>query len=76
MPADHGRRVHDVEVIAPGRPNLPEPDPEHSVGVGQAGGRVGPKSNLKLVAENDVFKRDVATRAEKGNETANEYREE
>jgi hypothetical protein len=31
---------------------------------------------LELVAENDVFKRDVATRAQKGKKTADEYRKE
>jgi len=53
-----------------------EPYPEHPIRVGQARGGIGAKGDLELVAENDVFKRDVATRSEEGKKTADQEREE
>jgi hypothetical protein len=47
-----------------------KPDPEQSVGVGQAGRGIGAKGDLELVAENEIFKREVATRSEAGKKTA------
>jgi hypothetical protein len=66
--------VCDVEVIAPGWPRVSEPDPEHPIRVGQAGRRIGAKGHLELVAENEVFKRDVATRSEGGKDSADQER--
>jgi hypothetical protein len=40
------------------------------------GRRIGAKGDLELVAENEVFKRDVATRSEGGKKTADQNREE
>lgn len=74
--AEHGFRFHDVEVIAPGWPRAVEPDPEHPIRVGQAGRRVGAKGDLELVAEDEVLKCDVATRAEGGKKTADDEIEE
>jgi hypothetical protein len=42
----------------------------------QARRGIGAKSDLELVAENDVFKRDVTTRSEEGKKTADQEREE
>ena len=76
MPAEHGCRFHDVEVIAPGWPCASKPDPEQAIRVGQAGRWIGAKGDLELVAEDDAFKRDVATRSEEGKKTADQEREE
>jgi hypothetical protein len=51
---------------------MSEPDPEQPVGVGQAGRRIGSERDLKLVAEDQVFKRNVATRSERCKKAANE----
>jgi hypothetical protein len=65
-----------VEVIAPGRPRVSEPDPEHAIGVAEAGRGVGAKGDLELVAENQVLQHDIATRSEKGKKTADQEIEE
>ena len=70
VPPDHGFWLHDVELIAPRRPSLSEPDPEEAIRVGQAWRGIGAKDNLKLVTENEVFKRDVTTRSERDQQTA------
>jgi hypothetical protein len=61
MPADHGLRLDDEEVGVPGRPEPPQPGPKNAVRVPQAGSGIGSKGDLELVAENEVFKRDVTT---------------
>jgi len=76
VPAENSCRFDDLEVIAPGRPRVSEPYPEHPIRVGQARRGIGAKGDLELVAENDVFKRDVATRSEEGKKTADQEREE
>jgi hypothetical protein len=52
VPADDRRWLDDQEVVAPGRPALPEPDPENAIRVPQTGGGVGLESDVELVAEN------------------------
>jgi hypothetical protein len=72
VPAEHGFRFHDMEVIAPGWPRAVQPDPEHPIRVGQAGTRVGAKGDLELVAEDEVLKCDVVTSSEGGKKTADD----
>jgi hypothetical protein len=76
VPTEHSFWLDDVEVIAPRRPNLSEPDPEEAIRVGQAWRGIGAKDNLKLVTENEVFKRDVTTRSERDQQTAEQEGEE
>jgi hypothetical protein len=75
VPAEDSCRFDDLEVIAPGWPRVSEPYPEHPIRVGQVGRRIGAKGDLELVAENEVFKRDIATRSEGGQKTADQERE-
>jgi len=76
VPPEHGFWLHDVEVIAPGRPGVLNPDPEQPIGVGQAERGISAKGDLELVAENEILKRDVATRSEAGKKTAEQEGEE
>ena len=76
MPAEDSCWFDDLEVIAPGWPRVSEPYPEHPIRVGQVGRRIGAKSDLELVAENEVFKRDVTTRSERDQQTAEQEGEE
>jgi hypothetical protein len=52
VPADNRLWPDDEEVLAPGRPELPEPDPENAIRVPQTGSGVGSERDLELVAEN------------------------
>jgi hypothetical protein len=61
VPADDRRWLDDQEVVAPGRPEPPEPGPENAVRVRQSGSGIGSEGDLELVAENKVFKGDVTT---------------
>jgi hypothetical protein len=65
-----------VEVITPARPRRSEPDSEETVGVGQAGRRIGAKGNMELVAEDEVLKCHVATGSEVGEKAAKQEADE
>jgi len=56
MPANHGCRSHDPQVIRPATwPYAPEPYPEDSIGSTQAHFRLGPREHLELVAQYQVL---------------------
>jgi hypothetical protein len=65
-----------VEVITPARPRHSEPDTEETVGVGQAGRRIGARGNMELVEEDEVLKRHVAVGSEAGEKAAEQEAEE
>jgi hypothetical protein len=59
VPADSRLWLDDEEEVAPGRPELPEPDQENAIRLPQSGSGIGSERDLELVAENQVLKRDV-----------------
>jgi hypothetical protein len=59
MPADNRLWLDDQEVVAPGRPEMPKPDPQNAIRVPQSGSGVGSERDVELVAEHEVFKGDV-----------------
>ena len=76
MPVDNGLWLDDQEVVAPRRPELAEPDPLNAIAVRQSGSGVSSKSDVELVAENEVLKGHITTGAEAGKQTAEEQGDE
>ena len=76
VPAQHGLGLDDHQVLSPPWPEAPEPYPNNAILTAEARVAIGPEGDLELVAEDDVFKRDVATRSKEGKKTADQEREE
>ena len=75
MPADHGLRLDDQQVVPPGWPDLAEPDQQQAIRVLESEVRVRPEGDLKLIAENEVLESNITAGTKSDKEAAKEQKD-
>jgi hypothetical protein len=69
MPAQDRLRLHDPKMLPPAlRPEAAKPDPKDPIRCPEAGMRVGAQGDLKLMAEDQVLKREISARSNDSDE--------
>jgi hypothetical protein len=73
MPPEDGFGLDDKQVLAPALwPEKANPDPKDSISISEASVGVGAQDDVELMAKDQVFESQVASRSEQTDEAAEE----